>query len=95
VIEEEGWLLTGHSGIDPKASVNEPPCFRKLRIEFTEKQTLQALIREAGFSSMWIVSVCPSSVSGKAPDAKTSDVEDEERRHLYPAQRAAGIVSCC
>jgi hypothetical protein len=30
-------LLTGHSGIDLNASVNELPCFRKLRIELTEK----------------------------------------------------------
>jgi hypothetical protein len=36
-------LLTGHSGIDLNASVNELPCFRKLRIELTEKGTSQAL----------------------------------------------------
>jgi hypothetical protein len=31
-------LLTGHSGIDLNASVNELPCFRKLRIELTENE---------------------------------------------------------
>jgi hypothetical protein len=36
-------LLTGHSGIDLNASVNELPCFRKLRIELTENVTFQAL----------------------------------------------------
>jgi hypothetical protein len=36
-------LLTGHSGIDLNASVNELPCFRKLRIELTENGTFQAV----------------------------------------------------
>jgi hypothetical protein len=36
-------LLTGHSGIDLNASVNELPCFRKLRIELTENETFQAV----------------------------------------------------
>jgi hypothetical protein len=51
--------LTGHSGIDLTTSVNELPCFRKLRIELTEKRTFRQFgftFPDSRFSSTWITS---------------------------------------
>jgi hypothetical protein len=55
-------LLTGYSGIDLNASVNELPCFRKLRIELTENATFQAVrftFPDSRFSVQvdWIVNI--------------------------------------